>query len=160
MSLNGVRELAKTKNIVTELNVFLRSQNRSIIINESLEVVTILAIFTVQIVGILFSCLVINTLYTEIRIVSLNINKNLSKVTSSSLSIFGFWKYLFDIKEIQKIVIKKIESDDGSSLYFTSMILMRSGKKIELGSNEDRAVAIAKVNKVQRFINISVEEIS
>ncbi len=159
MSVNGVRGFDRTKSIATKINNFLRSQEKSITINEELELATIFALLVAQFVGIAFSILVIITLYTEVRIVSLNINKNSNKITSSSLSIFGFWKYSFALDDIKEIAVKKNEWRNGESLYSIHLILKRPGKKIELGSYESRDIAVAKVNKIQKFIHLSVVEV-
>jgi hypothetical protein len=145
----------RQEDTVKKINAFLKSQVKSITITQG----SFLGLFAVLLIGLIIGSVTVVFIAFEamFKIVNLTINKCDNKISGSSLSILGLWKYSFDIKEI-----KSIEIDEAAGSHadlFTPMIVIQSGKRIFLWSGYNKKIAVTKANKVRDFLDLPTEDL-
>jgi hypothetical protein len=145
-------EPEKLPNIVSKLSLFLKSQESSITFKDSPELGKIFASFGFLIIWEIVSLAYLDGVF---RVSSLKIDKKQNKISGNSLSVLGFWKYSFNLQEIDKIEVKTETDSDNDFAYFMPQIVMRSGKKIRLGQELYQDRAVLKANKVRNFLGVT-----
>jgi hypothetical protein len=148
--INGEPE--KLQNIVSKLSLFLKSQKSSITFKENPELGRVLASIGFLMIFEMMGLIVLDISF---RVSNLKIDKNQNEISGHSLSVLGFWKYSFNLQEIDKIEVKIETDSDSDFAYFTPQIVMRSGKKIYLGQELYQDRAVLKANKVRNFLGVT-----
>ncbi len=93
-------------------------------------------------------------MYYISRTTNLRIDKCESKISASSITVFGLKKCSFDLREIKKIETQILAgSPDG----FVSIIFMQSGKRFDLWYGFDYKTAVMKTNKVREFLGFPAD---
>jgi hypothetical protein len=155
--INGVRGNPKQAQIIAKsLNQFLDSQQQSISFKQDADleggVLFMLGFLSIFIFIAAF------TFHSQVKIVTLKIDKNDHKIKRSSLSIFGLWKKSYNLQEVQNVEVKEENFTINDHPCFTPIIKMRSGKECRIGEwVTQEPEAIARANIVRRFLNLDVD---
>ncbi|MEO1207933.1 MAG: hypothetical protein AAFX78_00170 [Cyanobacteria bacterium J06638_20] len=151
VSVNGVRgNAAQAQATANHLNQFLQSQQQSISLQQDVEIANFFALGFVSIFLVVGAAV----LHSQVRIVTLKLNKDTNKISRYRFSLLGFWVDSDDLRQLQTVEVERRKDNEGDG-NFAPVIFMQSGKKYILGRTVyQESDALRTVNQIRDFLNL------